>query len=892
MAQRLSGRGVLVVHRGVAGSQLGVLMVTRLQRIRGMSAAELPWRARTTGRTLAQTVGMRLRQPRWERHRIADILSASALDARGRAAVARGDWQYLHEALARQILERPSRFVLDPHAAADVTAAVLRRWPHAAADAATRADAILHGSYDVLGYRGLSFAPDGHTIDWHFDPVHNRRAPRMAWARVPYLDPAVGDHKIIWEINRHQHWLQLGRALWLTKDRRYADGIVHLLDGWLAANPPLVGINWASMLEIGFRSLSWTWAMHALLASGHEGSRPWLVDMLAALDRQLTHVEQNLSYYFSPNTHLTGEALALYVVGSALPELAASARWVHTGRRVLLDEIDRQILADGGHAERSMHYQRYMLDFYLLALMTAIDTGDAGAVPRLRDAAVRLAEFTRSMADDQGRLPLIGDDDGGMLWPIAGRECHDVRDSLALAAIVLSRPELAAWGVPEEPFWIAGRSAVALAPALDTPPSDRRRLESRRFPETGYVVIRDRAGAHAVLDGGTHGYMNAGHAHADALALTLTLGDRPFLVDPGTATYTMDAPLRDRMRSSMSHNTVVVDGRSQGIPAGPFHWQTRADARVESWRHNPGFDWVEAAHDGYAPVRHRRSVLRAGTAGWLVVDDLAGEGRHLAAAHWHFDPAWMLNADGPQRLRARHLEGGVAWILHEGTDARLVHGDEESGLGWFAPAYGTLLPTWTAVVTRDDAAPFALLTWIGSGDDDGGPPVLARIPVGGDAASAIGAAVTAGDRTSLYLVQSGDRPGRYCSVADVHTDARVFHSETRGGRLQAIDVIDARQAASLDDDALTVSAAHTVADLHLTIDEANTLARWASTPPPELCLDGRLVSGVRAITLNGRDCPLDASPDNRMRLIRGGDWREMTPRSVRVLLPSPPCSCV
>ena len=40
-----------------------------------------------------------------------------------------------------------------------------------------------------------------------------------------------------------------------------------------------------------------------------------------ALDRQLTHIEQNLSHYFSPNTHLSGEALALYVAGCALPEL-------------------------------------------------------------------------------------------------------------------------------------------------------------------------------------------------------------------------------------------------------------------------------------------------------------------------------------------------------------------------------------------------------------------------------------------------------------------------------------------------------------------------------------------------------------------------------------------
>ena len=119
------------------------------------------------------------------------------------------------------------------------------------------------GHYDLLGYRGVPCAPEGR-VDWHGDPVHRRRAPRVFYADVPFLSPEIGDHKIIWELNRHQHWLQLGRAAWLTGDARYAQAIVTQLDGWLTDNPPFVGVNWASMLEIGFRTISWTWALHCL----------------------------------------------------------------------------------------------------------------------------------------------------------------------------------------------------------------------------------------------------------------------------------------------------------------------------------------------------------------------------------------------------------------------------------------------------------------------------------------------------------------------------------------------------------------------------------------------------------------------------------------------------
>src|SRR5262249_9193466 len=156
----------------------------------------------------------------------------------------------------------------------------------------------------------------------------------------PFLDPSCGDHKIIWELNRHQHWLVLGRAFWLTGDSRYARAVFDQSNSWLAANPPLIGINWASMLELAFRSISWIWAIH-FFAHDTEASEPWLVDWLLALDRQLDHVEQHLSHYFSPNTHLLGEALALYVAGLALPQLESSKRRTAVGRGILLREAAR-----------------------------------------------------------------------------------------------------------------------------------------------------------------------------------------------------------------------------------------------------------------------------------------------------------------------------------------------------------------------------------------------------------------------------------------------------------------------------------------------------------------------------------------------------------------------
>ena len=304
------------------------------------------------------------------------------------------------------------------------------------------------------------------------------------------------------------------------------------------------------MLELALRSISWLWAIHLFTDADADDREPWLVDLLLALDRQLTQVERNLSHYFSPNTHLTGEALALYVAGRTLPELAGSPRRADLGRRVLLRELDRQLAADGGHSERSTHYHRYTLDFYALALIVARDTGDDAAAWRFGEAVVALGSAARLLADDRGRLPHIGDDDGGVLTPLTGRDVDDIRDSLAVAAALVARPDFAIDRAPEEALWLLGPSAVASS-AVSPPPSI---TASGALPATGYYISRSPAGDHLVIDGGPHGYLNAGHAHADALSLTLTARGVPLLIDPGTAL------LHGRSGSARSH---AVDGVAQ-----------------------------------------------------------------------------------------------------------------------------------------------------------------------------------------------------------------------------------------------------------------------------------------------------------------------------------------
>ena len=696
-------------------------MTRLLARVQSLTARELRFRGGELVRRGVEQSTFSLKRPTWQQKRLRSRLVATSRDLiAAHRALRSSDWRGAHEALRAHFLSREPRFPVESGDRATVTRAVLAQFPGAAEDACARATRVVEGRYDVLGYRDLSWSRGNAAVDWHLDPVHQKRAPLRFGARVPYLDPRYGDHKIIWELNRHQHWLALGRAAWLTGDQRFASAFRQELASWLSANPPLTGVNWSSMLELSFRSISWIWALNFFASFKDDADNPWLVDLLLALDRQLDQVSRHLSVYFSPNTHLLGEGLALYVAGRVLPELKSAARWEALGRAVLAREASTQVHPDGGHAELSPHYHRYALDFYLLALAVARRTDDPAATT-FGEVASRMASFCRAMAGDDGTLPTIGDDDGGQLFPMCGRPAADAADSLSLAAALLDRPDLAVGERSEEVLWMLGGDQ---SPVRQSRPSGHQ--SSHLFGDSGYAVLRSPTG-HAIFDAGRHGFLNGGHAHADSLSLVLSLHGRPLLIDPGTGNYTTDARLRNQFRSTEMHNTVVLDGRPQSLPGDPFHWQSVANASVRLWRKGAEFDVIEAQHDGYLPQMHRRVVLREPDGLWLVADHILGTGRHRIDAHWHVAPSWTATATSADGARLAHPDRLWAAIASTAGELADFCGDAD-GLGWCAPVYGQLVPSLTFRFSQTTQTPASVITAIRAGHR---PVVLtiATVPV-------------------------------------------------------------------------------------------------------------------------------------------------------------------
>src|ERR1700693_2308681 len=195
-----------------------------------------------------------------------------------------------------------ANFFFSANSLDSILALLRQRLPGQAERIVQQAEQIRQHRFDLLGYSSLDY---GGEIDWHWDAVHEKRAPRKTFYKIHYLDYAeVGDSKVTWELNRHQHMVTLAKAYRLTNDRCFADEILWQWRHWQAANPYPTGIHWASSLEVAFRSLSWLWTYHLL--QGAPGLPDFREEWLRGWSLHGRHIERYLSTYFSPNTHLLG----------------------------------------------------------------------------------------------------------------------------------------------------------------------------------------------------------------------------------------------------------------------------------------------------------------------------------------------------------------------------------------------------------------------------------------------------------------------------------------------------------------------------------------------------------------------------------------------------------
>lgn len=463
-------------------------------------------------------------------------------------------------------------------------------------------------------------------------------------------NPAI---PLLWRYNLHYFddlcaWGSAGRSDWHSA----------LLRRWVQENRPGIGTGW-DPYPTSLRIVNWVkWAL-----AGNE-LPPECVSSLSVQARWLLG---RMEWHLLGN-HLFVNAKALVFAGLYFDGPEAE-RWLAAGSRVLLREIPEQVLADGGHFERSPMYHALALEDMLDLLNAFRRAAEPPAVRELQslvESRIRdMRRFLDAMCHPDGEIALFND---------------------------------AAFGVhplPSELDAYSRRMGLGECPRAHGP--------IVLLAETGYLRVTS-GEAVAIMDIGPIGpdYL-PGHAHADTLSFELSVRGKRVLVNSGTSEYGA-GPERLRQRGTAAHNALVINGQDSSEVWSGFRVARRARPFGLSCMTTGETVIVECSHDGYRRLRRGLDHCRRWKIGVrsIEVEDRTTQPAVLEAMfHWSPDLAVS------QASRTEHLAiGGGESLRMRAPGAELAVRTSS----WH-PRFGLSIPSTVSVASVRGQRITTLLGW-------------------------------------------------------------------------------------------------------------------------------------------------------------------------------------
>lgn len=425
-------------------------------------------------------------------------------------------------------------------------------------------------------------------------------------------------------------WNQFRRLIlcWIDGNRQIQG------DGWHPYTISLRLVNWLTAAELFFERI--------------ENDPTFERSFVGSLIAQASVLSDNLELDVRGN-HLLENLRALIWVGTGLDSPKAQG-WLNAALALLREELAEQVLSDGGHFERCPGY-------HVVVLRRLIEIGhrlrnSTGSMPRyLEDTVQRMLGFLNILRTPTGGLPLLKD---------TAIDAHPPVDEVLTEGSLLLKDRRFIAGAPAglRTFLLFGKKGLSWFKSEgETVPSGS---DATHFlPESGYVCSQTEAGDFFIWDVGRPcpDYLPA-HAHADLFTFDLWVGGRPWVVDSGVYEYTAGY-WRNFFRSTRAHSTVEVDGVNQSDVYSSFRVGRRARVHgVECKGVRHGVWLAQGYHDGYEYLGalHRRVILFRPGSYWIVVDVVAGQGRHEICTHLQLQPgveafriadgSWTLEQDG------------------------------------------------------------------------------------------------------------------------------------------------------------------------------------------------------------------------------------------------------
>ena len=298
----------------------------------------------------------------------------------------------------------------------------------------------------------------------------------------------------------------------------------------------------------------------------------------------------NLEFHILGN-HLLENAFSLVFAGCYFKDLKIYKK----GFKILKDELNEQILKDGGHFELSPMYHQIILfrlldTIQLLENNNWVEVNSKSSLLFLRKKASKMLSWLLKVTFHDGNIPMVND---------------------------------SAFGIAP-----STEDLLFFAKSLKIEESNYKLSDSgyRKYANSNYELFVD--------VGGVGPSYQPGHAHSDTFNFELYFKNKPLIVDTGTSTYEKNEK-RFTERSTSSHNTVEINQQNQTQVWGGFRVAKRA--KIVGFQES---DYsVFATHNGYKSLNilHTRKFETDST-NILITDSFKGNKDIQKVAFFHFHP--------------------------------------------------------------------------------------------------------------------------------------------------------------------------------------------------------------------------------------------------------------
>lgn len=463
---------------------------------------------------------------------------------------------------------------------------------------------ILEHKFDLLGSGEVDL---GKKIKWNQD-----FKSKFVWENQFYRDIKIvdlnnnGDVKVPWELSRFQHLFTLGKAYWITNDKKYYLECKEEIEDWIVENPIYMSVNWTCAMDVAIRAVNWIF-FYFHFKSLIDSDKKFLNKFNNSLYNHgkfiFLNLEKGLGF---ANNHYLSDLVGLFYLGLYFNKLEdnEAKKWLNYSKNELEKEMFIQNNEDGTNYESSTSYHRLVTELMFFPVIL----GEKNNINFSQQYKVRLekmVEFLAKITKPNGKIPLIGDVDNGRLIILSNYfnwEANDVRELLALGGEYFNNLLLKNTGAikKEDKLWILNSVKEEEEKYYD---------KSVSFEDGGYYILRNKDIYCFIRCGELSCRGQGGHSHNDQLSFELNVQGEDFIVDTGTGVYTADKDIRNLFRSTKQHNTVYIEGYEQNYfdEDNLFEMKEETFAKCTKFEDN----YFEGYHQGYLRklnLIHKRKI--------------------------------------------------------------------------------------------------------------------------------------------------------------------------------------------------------------------------------------------------------------------------------------------